>query len=118
MPMQSPSPFSRTKFGMLVVKPVKYADVPQCIAIRVAALGSLVIGRLPPYPGYVEEAEAAIRANLDDPSSLMRHLKVVDPADEGEVMAYAKWELYPEGRSQESLAKLKEPTSDKDRTVD
>ncbi|KAK4116117.1 hypothetical protein N656DRAFT_794456 [Canariomyces notabilis] len=103
---------------MLVVKPVEHADVPQCIAIRVAGLGSLVIGRPPPYPGYIEEAEAAVRANLDDPDSFVRHLKVVDPDNEDEVMAYAKWELYPNGRSKESLEKLKERMSDKDKGVD
>jgi hypothetical protein len=103
---------------MLVVKPVDHADVPQCMAIRVAALGSLVIGRPPPYPGYVEEAEAAIHANLDDPDTFVRHLKVVDPADEAQVMAYAKWELYPDGRSKESLEKLMEPISDADKSVD
>lgn len=103
---------------MLVVRAVEHADVPQCIAIRVAALGSLVIGRPPPYPGYVEEAEAAVHANLDDLSSFVRHLKVIDPAEEGRVMAYAKWELYPNGRSKESLGKLKEPMSDEDKTVD
>jgi hypothetical protein len=103
---------------MLVVRPVEHADVAQCIAIRVAALGSLVIGRPPPYPGYIEEAEAAVHANLDDPDTFVRHLKVVDPADEGEVMAYAKWELYPNGRSKESLEKLKEPMSEEDKNVD
>ncbi len=103
---------------MLVVRPVEHADVAQCVAIRVAALGSLVIGRPPPYPGYVDEAEAAIHANLDDPDSFVRHLKVVDPFDEAEVMAYAKWELYPDGRSKESLEKLKEPMSHEDKAVD
>jgi hypothetical protein len=103
---------------MLVVKPVEHADVAQCIAMRVAALGSLVIGRPPPYPGYVEGAEAAVRANLDDPDSFVRHLKVVNLANEGEIMAYAKWELYPDGRSEENLEKLKEPVSNEDMKVD
>jgi hypothetical protein len=103
---------------MLVVKPVQHADVTQCIAIRAAALGSLVIGRPPPYPGYVEEAEAAVRANLDDPDTLVRHLKVVHLSDEDEVMAYAKWELYPNGRSKESLERLMKPMSDDDKNVD
>ncbi|KAL1837286.1 hypothetical protein VTJ49DRAFT_4052 [Mycothermus thermophilus] len=103
---------------MLVVKPVEHADVSQCIAIRVDALGSLVIGRPPPYPGYVEEAEAAVHANLDDPDSFVRHLKVVDLTDPDEVMAYAKWELYPNGRSKENLEKLKEPLSEEDKSVD
>ena len=112
-------PFFQTQLcKMLVVKPVEHADVAQCIAMRVAALGSLVIGRPPPYPGYVEEAEAAVRANLDDPGSFVRHLKVVDTADEDEVMAYAKWELYPDGRSKESLEMLKEPMSEEDKGVD
>ncbi len=103
---------------MLVVKPVEHADVSQCIAIRIAALGSLVIGRPPPYSGYVDEAEAAVHANLDDADTFVRHLKVVDPADDGHVMAYAKWELYPKGRSPESLEKLKEPMSEDDKKVD
>jgi len=103
---------------MLVVKPVEHADVSQCIAIRIAALGSLVIGRPPPYSGYVDEAEAAVHANLDDPDTFVRHLKVVDPADDGHVMAYAKWELYPNGRSRESLETLNEPMSEHDKKVD
>ncbi|KAK3896779.1 acyl-CoA N-acyltransferase [Staphylotrichum tortipilum] len=103
---------------MLAVKPVEHADVSQCIAMRIAALGSLVIGRPPPYPGYVDEAEAAVHANLDDPDTFVRHLKVVDPADESEVMAYAKWELYLTGRSKESLENLKKPMSEEDKTVD
>jgi hypothetical protein len=72
----------------------------------------------PPYPGYVEGAEAAVRTNLDDPDSFVRHLKVVNLANEGEIMAYAKWELYPDGRSEENLEKLKEPVSNEDMKVD
>ncbi|KAK4121896.1 hypothetical protein N657DRAFT_657419 [Parathielavia appendiculata] len=89
-----------------------------CIAIRIAALGSLVTGRLPAYAGCTEKAEAAVHANLDDPDSFVHHLKVVDPANEGDVMAYAKWELYPNGRSKESLEKLNELLSDEDKSVD
>jgi hypothetical protein len=59
-----------------------------------------------------------VRTNLDDPDSFVRHLKVVNLANEGEIMAYAKWELYPDGRSEENLEKLKEPVSNEDRKVD
>lgn len=102
--------------GGLVVRPVQHTDVSQCVGIRVATLGSLVIGRPPPYPGYVEEAEAAIHDDLDSEPPHVRHLKVVDPDDADQVKAYAKWEIYKEGRPDlENLRKLQnasEPTED------
>lgn len=53
--------------------------------------------------------------NLDS-SPYVRHSKVVDPEDEGEVMAYAKWEVYPEGRP--DLEKLRQPMKRSDKEVD
>ncbi|KAI0023919.1 hypothetical protein F4780DRAFT_776149 [Xylariomycetidae sp. FL0641] len=82
----------------LVVRPVEHADVAQCVGIRVASLGSLVIGRPPPYPGYVEEQEASLHRDLERKPPHVRHLKAVDPDDEREVVAYAKWEVYEHGR--------------------
>jgi hypothetical protein len=100
----------------LVVRPVEHADVAQCIEIRVASLGSLVIGRPPPYPGYVQEAEASAHRDLDKKSPHVRHLKVVDAKNEAEVIAYAKWEVYPRGRP--DLDKLGQPMDDADKQVD
>lgn len=99
----------------LVVRPVEHADVAQCVSLRVASLGSLVIGRPPPYPGYAQESEASVRNDLDT-RPFVHHLKVVDPANEGEVMAYGKWEVYPEGRP--DLEKLREPMDPADMEVD
>jgi hypothetical protein len=99
----------------LAVRPIEQADVAQCIALRVASLGSLVIGRPPPYPGYVQEAEASVRNDLDN-RPFVHHLKVVDPENEGEVMAYGKWEVYPHGRS--DLEKLSQPMDQADKEVD
>lgn len=99
----------------LVVLPVEHRDVARCVAIRVASLGSLVIGRPPPYPGYIEDQEATVHNDLDS-SPCVRHLKVVDPEDEGEVMAYAKWEVYPEGRP--DLEKRRQPMKRSDKEVD
>lgn len=82
---------------MLVVRPVEHTDVAQCVSLRVATLGSLVIGRPPPYPGYIEDAEASVHSDLAN-SPHVRHLKVVDSENEGEVIAYAKWEIYEHGR--------------------
>lgn len=100
----------------LVVRPVEHADVAQCIEIRVASLGSLVIGRPPPYPGYVQEAETSAHRDLDKKSPHVRHLKVVDAENEAEVIAYGKWEVYPRGRP--DLDKLGQPMDDADKQVD
>jgi hypothetical protein len=99
----------------LVVLPVEHADVSQCINLRIASLGSLVIGHPPPYPGYAEESEASVHRDLDS-SPHVHHLKVVDPENEGEVIAYAKWEIYPHGRP--DLEKLREPMEKADEEVD
>lgn len=99
----------------LVVRPVEHADVAQCIALRVANLGSLVIGRPPPYPGYVEDAEATVHDDLNG-STRVHHLKVIDSEDEGTVIAYAKWEIYPHGRH--DLDKLRKPMDPADKEVD
>lgn len=106
------SPICKTP---LVVRPVEHADVAQCVALRVASLGSLVIGQPPPYPGYVQDQEASVHNDLDN-SPHVRHLKVVDPENEGEVMAYAKWEVYTHGRP--DLKKLRQPMKQSDKEVD
>ena len=95
--------------------PVEHEDVSQCIGIRVATLGSLVIGRPPVYPGYVAEAEDSVHRDLDTKPHV-HHLKVVDPSNETEVIAYAKWEVYPNGRP--DLAKLRQPMDPADKEVD
>ena len=87
----------------------------KCVSIRVASLGSLVIGHPPPYPGYVEEQEALLHNDLDN-NPHVHHLKVVDTENEGEVVAYAKWEVYKHGRP--DLEKLREPMKKSDEKVD
>jgi hypothetical protein len=99
----------------LVVRPVEHADVAQCIALRVASLGSLVIGRPPPYPGYIEESEASVRNDLNN-RPFVHHLKVVNPENESQVMAYGKWEVYPDGRP--DLGKLHQPMDQAGKEVD
>lgn len=81
----------------LEVRLTEHADVAACIAIRIATLGSLVIGRPPPYPGYVEESETSMHNDLDTKPHVY-HLKVVDSEHDTEVLAYAKWEVYEQGR--------------------
>lgn len=76
---------------------MEHADIAQCVRIRVDTLGSLVIGRPPSYPGFLEDKEATVHRDIDT-SPHVHHLKVVDPDDEYEVMAYAKWEVYEKGR--------------------
>ncbi|KAI0010760.1 acyl-CoA N-acyltransferase [Xylariaceae sp. FL0662B] len=88
-----------------VARPVKHADVAQCVSIRIASLGSLVIGRPPPYPGYVQESEDSLHFDLDN-SPHVHHLKVIDTENEEEVIAYAKWEVYERGRP--DLEKLRQ----------
>lgn len=99
----------------LVVRPIEHVDVAQCIALRAASVGSLVIGRPPPYPGYVQAAEASVRNDLDN-RPFVHHLKVVDPENERGVMAYGKWEVYPDGRP--DLEKLRQPMDQADKEVD
>ncbi|KAJ9604420.1 hypothetical protein H2200_011256 [Cladophialophora chaetospira] len=99
----------------LVVRPVEHADVAQCVALRVASLGSLVIGRPPPYPGFTPGQEASVHNDLDN-SANVHHLKVVDPANEEEIIAYAKWEVYNSGRP--DLEKLRLPMQKSDMEVD
>lgn len=97
------------------MRPVKHADVAKCVALRIASLGSLVIGRPPCYPGYAQDQEASVHSDLES-SPYVHHLKVVDPEDEGEIMAYAKWEVYIHGRP--NLEKLHQPMEQSDKEVD
>jgi hypothetical protein len=99
----------------LVVRSVEHVDVAQCIELRVKTLGSLVIGRPPSYPGYAESSEASVHKDLDN-SPHVHHLKVVDPENEEEIIAYAKWEVYEHGRP--DLDNLRQPMEESDKQVD
>ena len=81
----------------LVVRPVERSDIAQCVALRTASLGSLVIGRPPPYAGYEQEQIASVEKDLASKPHV-HHLKVVDVESNDEIIAYAKWEVYPRGR--------------------
>ncbi|KAH3908931.1 hypothetical protein HBI56_124270 [Parastagonospora nodorum] len=96
----------------LLVQPVLHEDALKCAQLRTASLGSLVIGRPPPYPGYLEDQVETIQNDLVKKPHV-HHLKVVD-ADE--IIAYAKWEIYPNGRP--DLGKLKQPMDEESKTVD
>lgn len=100
----------------LVVRPISHKDIPQCIALRTATLGSLAIGHLPPHPTYISSSEASVHHDLAH-NPHVHHLKVVDMTDEAQaqILAYAKWEVYPRGRS--DLDKLRRPM-EADKCVD
>lgn len=87
----------------------------QCVKIRIDSLGSLVIGRLPPYPGFAEDQEAAVHKDIDRRPHV-HHLKVVDTEDEHEIIAYAKWEEYEKGRP--DLEELSQPMKQSTKAVD
>lgn len=101
---------------MLVGRPVEHADVTQCVKIRIDCLGSLVVGRLPPYPGFAEDQEATVHKDIDGRPHV-HHPKVIDTEDEHEVIAYAKWEVYESGRLdlEELSQSMKEPAKTVDR---
>ena len=98
----------------LDVRPVEHGDVTRCIDIRIECLGSLVIGNLPPYPGYREEQEASIHYDLDH-NPHVRHWKAVD-SERREVIAYAKWEIYEHGRP--DVKKVESPKDSAPKKVD
>jgi hypothetical protein len=98
----------------LTILPVSHIDVPACISLRISCLGSLVIGRPPPYPGYIEHQEASLHHDLDH-SSHIHHLEVVDTLT-GEIIAYAKYELYPQGRP--DIEYLKQSLNTNHKSVD
>lgn len=87
----------------------------QCVKIRIECLGSLVVGRLPPYPGLAEDQEATVHKDIDVRPHV-HHLKVIDTEDEHEIIAYAKWEVYENGRP--DLAELRQPMKESARAVD
>ncbi|EUC47629.1 hypothetical protein COCMIDRAFT_3424 [Bipolaris oryzae ATCC 44560] len=99
----------------LSVHSVKYADIPSCVALRTETLGSLVIGRPPPYPGYQEDQISSIRDDLANKKNVY-HLKVIDKATDDEIVAYAKWEIYEHGRP--DLEGLKQPMDEVSKQVD
>lgn len=99
----------------LAVRPVELTDVAECARMRVAALGSLVIGRPPPYAGYVEEQAASFKSAIESQPHV-RLMKVVDPENEDEILSFAKWEVYKHGRP--DLHKLRQPMNAHDKEVD
>lgn len=99
----------------LLVRPVQHADIATCADLRTATLGSLVIGRPPPFPGYKEDQMASIKNDLDNKPHVY-HLKVVDTESDDEMIAYAKWEIYTHGRP--DLEGLKQPMDEESRKVD
>lgn len=103
------------KMSSLLVRPIEPINVGKCAALRTAALGSLVIGRPPPYPGYVDDQMASIRNDLDNKPHV-HHLKVVDTDNDDEILAYAKWEIYEHGRP--DLDGLRQPMDEESKKVD
>lgn len=98
-----------------MVNPVEHADVSRRISFRIASLGSLVIGHPPPHPGYAEEAEATVHSGLDH-KDYLHYLNVIDLENDGEIIVYAKWEMYLHG--QLDLEKLRKLMNQSDREVD
>jgi len=98
--------------SQLLIQPVLHNEAMKCVQIRTASLGSLVIGRPPAYPGYLEDQVATIQNDLINKPHV-RHLKVVDV---GQIIAYAKWETYPTGRP--DLEQLKQPMDEQSKRVD
>jgi hypothetical protein len=99
----------------LLVRPVQNADVASCAALRTETLGSLVIGRPPPFPGYQEDQMSSIRNDLANKPHV-HHLKVVDTEANDEIIAYAKWEIYEHSRP--DLEALKQPMDEASKHVD
>jgi hypothetical protein len=98
----------------LTILPVTLTDVAKCVSIRIASLGSLAIGRLPSYPGYIEARESSLRHDIHY-NNHVHPLKVVDE-EADEIIAYAKYEIYPEGRP--DLEELRKPTEKAKRDMD
>lgn len=74
-----------------------------------------MIGRPPPYPGYISDSEVKVHKDLDSGSHVY-HLKVLNSEDEDKVIAYAKHEICPSGRA--DLEELSKPVDAADKTVD
>ena len=80
----------------LTAQPVEHEDVARCIDIRIECLGSLVVGKLPPFLGYREQQEASIHNDIDH-NPHVQNWKVLD-VKSGEIIAYAKWVMHEPGR--------------------
>ena len=102
-------------FSSLQVRPVQYADVASCAALRTATLGSLVIGHLPPFPGYQEDQMTSIESDLANKPHV-HHLKVVDTDGNDNIIAYAKWQIYKHRRP--DLEALEQPIGEASKCVD
>lgn len=98
--------------SQLLVTPVIHEEAPKCTQLRTATLGSLVIGRPPPYPGFLEDQVATIQDDLKNKRHV-HHLKVTEADD---IIAYAKREIYPTGRP--DLGRLKKPIDEESKSVD
>jgi hypothetical protein len=87
---------------------VEYDDVETCVRIRIDSLGSLVVGHLPAYESYEQDSIVRTRREIKNPKdySHIHHMKVYDAENPGEIMAYAKWEVYENGRP--DLEKLRD----------
>ncbi|EUC37468.1 hypothetical protein COCCADRAFT_85475, partial [Bipolaris zeicola 26-R-13] len=99
----------------LSVHPVQHADVPSCVVLCTETLGSLLIGRPPPFPGYQGDQISSIKNDIANKSNV-HHLKVIDREADGEIIAYAKWEIYEYGRP--DLEALKQPIDEALKQVD
>ena len=103
------------KMSSLLVRPVQHSDIATCAALRTATLGSLVIGRPPPFSGYKEDQMASIKNGLDNKPHV-HHFKVIDMESDDEIIAYATREIYPHGRP--DLEALKQPMDEESKKVD
>lgn len=82
----------------LEVLPVEHSDVTRCVALRVARLRSLLIDFRLLVQVVVHGIFRVLRVSRVGRRSFY-HLKVVDPERDMEVLAYAKWELYKQCRT-------------------
>ena len=87
-------------YEYLELEPLEYDDVETCVRIRIEGLGSLVVGHLPVYEGYEQDSINRKREEIAHPEKHphVHHMKVVDMENPNQIIAYAKWEVYKNGR--------------------
>lgn len=94
----------------LEIRVLEETDVPTFVSIMAAAMQPSPVGRAmhesTPYPTYLRFQKEKLFRTLHTPH--IHHLKVVD-TDNNAVLAYATWEFYENGRSDEQLKELEEP---------